>query len=815
MTVQADSIAVSGLRALNRTTIDDPVAVRRLLSDVHRDDIELRSGIDGQINQRTAFIREVGSDHLVLSVENLSTERLPQVYFRFERDGSRYLFAADVLRDNDDGVVAVAIPSALHETERRSLPRVKCGSAHAAVWIKFHGVRFEAELLNRSQEGAAIRVQKEMLFRVGDRLELVFGGNDSRTVFAQVKSAIDRADWLRVGLSISRVPFGPLIKVERRDQVLPSTLATRARRGLQLYGAAVGIATGRLQRALGVDAGSRVEVLKYTNNLNQPMAAIVDRVGDARGGLAVIIPPAWGRTKETMLPLAAVIGETYAKANRAVSVVRFDGTNRRGESWIDPENRAAGREYLSFKFSQSVEDTQSTISYVANHPDLAPSRIILVTASLASVEGRKVMANNRCEKVTGWVSLVGMVDLHSGLRAASGGVDYAYGLLKGVKFGRHEVAGVVADMDITGTDVLANRLGLFEDARRDMATIRKPISWIHGRYDGWIELERVRELMSAGETSKRRLIEVPTGHQLRTSRQALETFQLVASEVSRLDLGSPLEPAVPRGRLVAAKRASERSRRPKVAEDLRHFWQEYVLGRTGVLGIELLAATSAYRNLMAVQLSRLVLEDGLAILDLGSGAGDFAVSMAVCGASKGSRVTSVDFLSDALRRGRSRAATAGLSVSPLLADLTEGAIPLASASQDRVIASLLISYVSRPDRLLAEIRRVLRPEGRLVLSAPRRDADLSKIYSDGLQELDPGRVRRMFGPRAEQEFSTLQRDLMNQGARLLTLEEEGWFRFWDLEEFVDLVRAAGFEDVSGELAFGQPPQVSVVSGRRK
>jgi ubiquinone/menaquinone biosynthesis C-methylase UbiE len=727
-------------------------------------------------------------------------------------DGSRFFFAAEVL-SVDEGTLEVAMPPAIHEAERRSLPRHQ--AAPASVVVESAGQRWSGRLLDRSYEGAAIGLERESPLSVGSKVALSFdsAADCDRPYYGLVRNTELSPGWRRIGLSVSAVPFGPQIAVDSRRRILAAPPTKRAQRELRFLSSTLGAAADRLQRALGVDVGAaKVEVHRYRNNLEQEMVAIADRVGSGRDGLVVVVAPAWGRTKETMLPLAMVLAETFAAGGKPVSILRFDGTNRRGESWIEPEFRSSGSEYLGFRFSQAVEDIHATIRFVSESEDFRAKEIVLVTASLASVEGRRAVATDPTRLIKGWVSLVGMVDLHSGLRAASGGVDYAYGLEKGVRFGRHEVAGVLADMDLTGWDVLNHHLGLFEDARRDMSAIEVPVSWIHGRHDGWIELDRVRDLLSAGSVENRRLIEVPTGHQLRSSRQALETFQLVAEEVSQIAFGQRLEPAVPRGRLLAAKQVAERARRPAAAVDLQEFWRQYVLGRPGGLGFEILAATSAYRNLMDEQVSLLRPESGQTIADLGAGVGDFIVALERRGSLPG-RVIALDFLSDALRRSLDRRA-GSLMIRPVVANLDNGRIPLASESMDGVLASLVVSYVSRPDRFLREVRRVLKPGGRFVVSSPRKDADLSRIYVDGIRELDPATVRARFGAEVERRFSELQRDLLNQGARLLALEDEGWFQFWDREELAELVEDAGFVQVTSSYAFGNPPQVAVVSGRR-
>lgn len=818
MAVAAQAMDTSSLRLIHRGTIDDAAAIRRLFARLHATGIPLRGGIDGQINQRRALVREIRSRELVLETQNFSVDRLPQLYLQFELGGSRYFFAADVIQTISKHRLLVAIPPALHEAERRELPRHSIGAGET-VELSDGQSRHLGQVLDRSYDGIGVRIDGPSPWGGGQGVQLKhLAGSAAGEAHAVVRNSVDGSGWSRIGLSVSKVPFGPLIGVEKRQRILGGTRGDRALSQLGFVRAAVGMTTVRVARALRAkEDRPRVRIVSYLNDKNQVIKGIVDSWGPISGATCVVMPPAWGRTKETMLPLAATIRETFARTGQPIVVLRYDGTNRRGESWIDPDCRAPGSEYLHFRFSQSVRDMHASLVFAAN--EFQPSRIVLVTTSLASIEGRRAVATDPTGLVTGWVSLVGMVDLHSGLRAASGGVDYAFGLQRGAVFGRHEIAGVVADMDATGKDVLDHQLGLFEDARRDMAAIRVPVTWIHGKHDGWIELERVRSLMSAGPQEARRVIEVPTGHQLRSSRMALETFELVAAEVGRIAFGRQIRPRVPPGRELEAKRRAERDRRPKGSEDLREFWRRYVVGRDGSLGIEILAATRAYSELMATQIEALELDPGHRVLDLGAGAGDFSVALAErLPDARAVNVTALDLVPEALERGRARVAALPVErrpgVSWVRADLDKGSLPCQPGSYDAVLASLLISYVKEPENLLAELRGVLRPGGRLVLSVPRRDADLSKIYVDGIRELDPATVRRKFGEDAERVFASLQRELLHEGARLLSLEEEGWFRFYDLDELRDLVVKSGFEPLRAEWAFGDPPQVALVSARR-
>jgi ubiquinone/menaquinone biosynthesis C-methylase UbiE len=414
-----------------------------------------------------------------------------------------------------------------------------------------------------------------------------------------------------------------------------------------------------------------------------------------------------------------------------------------------------------------------------------------------------------------------MVDLQSALRTISGGIDFAYGLSRGLRFGHHELVGVVADMDRTGLDALEHRMVFLEDARRDMAEIRVPITWIHGRHDAWMDVERVRHVMSCGETSARRVIEVPTGHQLRTSAEAFSVFGLVATEAARMGLQQDLAPRIPNLAEVDRRRDVERRRLPAQPRRLREFWGNYLLGRDARLGFQLLTATTAYRVFMRDQIEGLHLAPRNRVLDLGSGTGDFAIQLATEHSPIEVEIEAVDFVAEALERARSRLAALraqhGIRLTTTLLDVDPRSNPrelFSPHTYDAVLASLVISYVSDPIVLLRRVREALRPGGRLVLSSLRRDADISRLHVEGLAELRAGLAREEFGAAAAESIDEMARNFLNDASRILDLEEDGTFRFWDLAELEELIRDAGFSVEEARYAFGEPPQAAVVVARR-
>src|SRR5262245_32236955 len=188
------------------------------------------------------------------------------------------------------------------------------------------------------------------------------------------------------------------------------------------------------------------------------------------------------------------------------------------------------------------------------------------------------------------------------MKSISGGIDYALGMERGIKFGLQEILGVSVDMDLAGMDAIQHKLAYLSDARREMARIRVPVTWISGRYDAWMDRQRVRDAMSRGTVVGRKLIEIPTGHMLKSSRQALGVFQLVAREIAGMTGGPAVRSAAPNIADLERTRLSELKRVARRDVDVREFWKNYLLGRDRSVGFELMMLTSAYRTFMAGQI---------------------------------------------------------------------------------------------------------------------------------------------------------------------------------------------------------------------
>jgi 2-polyprenyl-3-methyl-5-hydroxy-6-metoxy-1,4-benzoquinol methylase len=97
------------------------------------------------------------------------------------------------------------------------------------------------------------------------------------------------------------------------------------------------------------------------------------------------------------------------------------------------------------------------------------------------------------------------------------------------------------------------------------------------------------------------------------------------------------------------------------------------------------------------------------VLDLGCGEGDLAADMAGAGA----RVIAADVARAALDRAHRRHPELDLRLAPF-----DGALPFDDGAFDVVWSSEVIEHVADTARWVSEVRRVLAPQGRVLLTTP-------------------------------------------------------------------------------------------------
>ncbi|MBI1733993.1 MAG: methyltransferase domain-containing protein [Candidatus Rokubacteria bacterium] len=108
------------------------------------------------------------------------------------------------------------------------------------------------------------------------------------------------------------------------------------------------------------------------------------------------------------------------------------------------------------------------------------------------------------------------------------------------------------------------------------------------------------------------------------------------------------------------------------------------------------------------------LRSGEVVLDVGCGAG-IDTLIAATRVGPGGRVIGVDMTPAMLERARRHAGLMSLANVELVEGLMES-LPLTEASVDVVVSNGVLNLSTRKSRALAEMRRVLRPGGRVALA---------------------------------------------------------------------------------------------------
>jgi SAM-dependent methyltransferase len=126
---------------------------------------------------------------------------------------------------------------------------------------------------------------------------------------------------------------------------------------------------------------------------------------------------------------------------------------------------------------------------------------------------------------------------------------------------------------------------------------------------------------------------------------------------------------------------------------------------------------------------------GEAALDLGCGDGEFTAALAAAGA----RAVGADVSQEALRRAARRHPELDLRL------VTEaGPLPLEDGQMDVVWAGDVIEHVVDTSAWLSEVRRVLRPGGRVLITTPYHGRAATLAIA-----VRPGAFERRFDPRSD------------------------------------------------------------------
>ncbi len=603
----------------------------------------------------TVFQRNVGDLHDVTLSASDSTQTIVHLRNPNSRQpsvgdhvhliltrGSFNAHAHTQVIERNDGRVTLETPASLTVFELRRSPRraPSANEMYVSIPLPFPpGKKLRCEVLDISSTGLAFKLPADApYFLPGTPLrELAISGHsgdDERRKSAQVMhitqvTAPDGAvEFVRVG-----VDFGISDTAFAKGARPGAAPEKRGVSFVEKMGMLIGRLMPRRSTQSGVvAAGSGLEVLRIPNKRREDIVALLNttpRAGRRLQAPVIIIPPAHGKRKESTSVLAQILVESFARARRDVVVLRFDGVRNIGESYKDPDCREPGREALRSSLSQAVDDILAVVDYAHNNPLFVPTHVVLCCFSLQGVPGRRAAFLDQGRRINYLMGINGAIAAQEMIRNASGGVDYVAQRASGKNIGVAAILGINIDGSPYADDLIRSGLAFMSEAKREIATLKIPVTWFLGRHDAWIDPATIREFLAVPAPGRRELIELDIGHLPLTSHEALTLFSQIVRCVAREVLDQEIEPSVPDPRELMRVRHAEWRRVPKTPlPDRRSYWHEYLLGDAEHrLSYDVLNASDDYLAFLDRETELLDLRPEHIVADMGCGTGNFAARL--------------------------------------------------------------------------------------------------------------------------------------------------------------------------------------------
>jgi len=550
------------------------------------------------------------------------------------------------------------------------------------------------------------------------------------------------------------------------------------------------------------------DLVIYPSRQGRRIVAYLDhREGDYCGRPFVIVTPKYGETKKNNLQLA------YYLAANGLNVLRFDHTFHPGES---------DGEIVHFTFLSAIDDILASVDYLAGRFDV--ESVILVANSLSVRPA--IRAARLDARIRRFISVVGVVNFQRTLRVVYQR-DLVADHLGGVQHGVTDILGYEVDLIPFMDSCTREHLHDFEGTMSDLHGMRADSIFFYAENDIWVDSEEVRRLAAAERRICLRRIE-GVMHELRENPEAAEhVLKEIVFACVHGRLATPAELSaivIPAKKVFLQQKRLERERmreaRPLRLSE-REFWQHY-LSKYDIL--ENVGDYQGYLDLIGECLGPI--HDGDILFDVGCGNGLFGIwclrhllarqspsslpppiyiGLDLTAKGLGSALERHVATEERAWAGRS---TLGLiyqqydleRVETLRAGSGKDPLPFTDGTFDKICCSLLISYLQQPEALLAELRRVLKLGGSIVVSSMKPFCDLSLIYRDLVSE-----------QKTDDELGRA-RDLLTAAGAIRLREEEGHYTFYFGQELAELIHRAGFREVQLFRSFGN--QANVVSARR-
>jgi ubiquinone/menaquinone biosynthesis C-methylase UbiE len=249
----------------------------------------------------------------------------------------------------------------------------------------------------------------------------------------------------------------------------------------------------------------------------------------------------------------------------------------------------------------------------------------------------------------------------SAFRNMTGGLDIIGYYMLGIHSGLFGILGHVLDLDNLAEDLIDQRYAYMTDARLDMSKIPIPLLWIYGKYDKWIDENEVKELMGIAADGSREVMEIPTGHNIRSSEDAIKTFKIITSWIHEKLYHEKITPLDPDRENLVNLIAYERERIASSEEfDMEEYWKEYLIGKgKNSFGYDFYKNIKEFRDFLTFQSELASLEDKERLVDMGCGTGLLVENMLELAVKqqkdiRNAEIMMIDLIEEALDRTKAK-----------------------------------------------------------------------------------------------------------------------------------------------------------------
>jgi len=902
----------------NIVVFTDKTKIEALIADALKSQTEVTAiPLQSKLPTTLQLVKADPWHYCHLSGENLDKrfKTSDSIFISFQMGYATYNFESVVYRIESDGTrIEILYPQILFYSEKRSLNRASPDKdLHLEILLPSpFDTTIRGAITDISNGGVSFMTEsKEIALLAGTPIESIriFQGQELvRETRGEVRNILkvvgDNKDRIRYGLQFG---IGRLaIQTSELPDFERSTTKPRTKDTDFLRSGP------RRQSDLSELAKKPPQVIRLENSRGEEIVGLLDSSLplDNEPIPVILIPPAFGKSKETLFALAQTIIENFYTRGKPVAVIRYDGIRRKGESYKDPEASTPPYEMLNASLSQGAMDIKAILDWIDMNPKLKASAVIMVTFSLAALEARLVLRDDAYRrKVHYWIACMGTPELRHLLTRVNCGLDLLEQYQLGIELGVMPVLGNLVNVDKYMKDAIANSIATLDQAREDMKLIDIPITWIYGENDHWVKPEFIRDVMGIDADALREVIPVSLGHNARTSKEALLMFGAITSLAHRFLYLDTIKPRIPLKANLHFKRLSEKDRIPK--RDLSNrdeYWRRYLVGEQELLGFDVLSLADDYTQLMHDQARALKLSDDDHLLDLGGGTGNFISYLLENNEPLPKQITIADLIPDALKQASDKlkpllshsqwegrfdsiccdvemsrylpvkrfitGEIAGFkelvdrienltiqtaikieeSYSPRLHRILRGRLidkkmeewlkrnfelleirtimdfnkasryikrldrkkpsyrqlvfsndrvanlrlPFKLGYYNKIVLSLVLPYIYNPLETLIELRRIISPDGILVISSLWPDADASGLFIRLVEKVE--KMPENAFPKGWDKKLILSsiRSFLNDAQALVELEEAGTFDFFYPEKLNGLLEEAGFQPTRNE-----------------